>query len=340
MGNVTLNKPTTANNTFAPFAPSRAVDSVISAANRWVSSEVPAYLQVDLQGLYWINQYTANFMGSVNWPSNYNLSDFKVQSSMDGTNWTDIETFTGNTANQLNRTVTPRQAKFLRIYITKGLTCNNGVASIVDFQAFEPANAPFLSNLVPSTGTLNTAFSSRSLNYTLNVAGGTASVAFTPTAASGMVIKVGANVVASGQQSSPITLTASSTPVNITVTSSDNLMITTYTITVVKQSAACYLSNLTAFEDVIEANIPLAPSFLNTTLNYTATVGSDFTSVQVTPTTTDPTVNSIKVNTYTVASGTKSPSIPLNIGSNVITILLSSTNGAQNTYTITINKTA
>ena len=335
MGNVTINKPTTANNMFAPFAPSRAVDSVISAANRWVSSEVPAYLQVDLQGLCWINQYTANFMGSVNWPSNYNLSDFKVQSSMDGSNWTDIETFTGNTANQLNRTVTPRQAKFLRVYITKGLTCNNGVASIVDFQAFEPANAPFLSNLVPSTGTLSPVFSTRALNYSMNVANTVNTIKFTPTALNGGTIKVNGTAVTSGQQSTDITLNVGSNLVPVEVTSSDNTMKTTYNITVVRAGVAAFLSALSLRTD---RNQPVAytPALSDSVLSYSASVGSGVAAIIVTPSASNAT---ILVNGTQVTSGGDSPKITLVSGANSISIQVSPSGGGSTTnYTLIVTK--
>lgn len=342
MSNILLNKPATASSFVAPYSASRAVDGTTGdPRNRWVSGQLPAWLMVDLQNNYWVNQWILNMMGSVGWPSNYNMSDFKLQGSLDNANWFDIDTVTNNSANQVNRSIAnPRLVRFLRVNITKGLVVNNAVSSIVEFQASEPANAPFLSNLVPSTGALVPGFSSRNFNYTMSVPNTTSSITFTPTAVqAGMTIKVNGTAVASGQASPVITLNLGNNSVIIEVTSSDNTMKSTYTVNITRTGAASYLSALSIIEENLELPVNLNPSFSSSTLSYTSTVNGDYVSIKVTPTTLDASAT-IKVNNVVVPSGQPSGSINLVIGINTITIQVITSGGAITTYSVVITKTA
>ncbi len=335
MANILLNKPATANNSFAPFLPSRAVDgNTTDPKSRWVSSQVPAWLSVDLQGVCWVNQWNANFMGSVGWPANYNLSDFKLQGSLDNANWFDMDTLIGNAASQINRgLITPRMVRYLRVYITKGLAINNQVSSIVDFQASEPANAPFLLSLVPGTGSLSSGFSSRNLNYSMNVTSTTTSITFTPTALqSNMTIKVNGAAVTNGQASQAIPLSAGNNSVSIEVTSNDGLMKTTYAVIVNKPSTASYLNTLLIRDDS-SSNVALTPEFSSTRLSYTATIDSEATGVSLKPTAQNQSAV-IKVNNVAVTNGQWSGQITMNTGINTISITVDS----GTTYTIVVTK--
>jgi len=344
MSNITQNKPATASSSFAPFLPARAVDGVTSPANRWVSSQVPAWLAVDLQNNYWVNQWTANFMGNVGWSPNYNIKNFKLQGSPDNVNWFDMDVVSNNTSNQLNRTFAPKIARYLRVNISNGLTINDGVASIVDFQAFEPDNAPFLSSLVPSVGPFNTAFVSRSFNYNISVASTVNTIVFTPTAAqANMVINVNGTVVASGAQSGPITLTVGNNTIPITVKSADGSMLTTYTVIVTKAGSTNLNLNTVVFNysgrGITSGSVN--QTIVDTQTDYPITVLTGSTAVTVSPTARDASVT-IKVNNAVVASGGLSTSIPLNsTGTTVITIVTSSPDGSTSrTYTFTISKGA
>jgi hypothetical protein len=338
MSNITQNKPATASNSFAPFLPARAVDGVSSQANRWISPQVPAWLAVDLQNSFWVNQWTANLMGNVGWEANYNIKNFKLQGSNDNVNWFDMDSVSNNTANQINRSIPPKLTRFLRVYISNGLIVNDGVASIVDFQAFEPANAPFLSNLVPSTGALSPAFDSRKFNYNINVASTVNSITFTPTTSqSNMVLKLSTatasgTVITSGQPTPAVILNPGNNPVTIQIATADGSMATTYSINVVKQSAASYLSALSLMDD-LDSTIILAPSFSGTILNYTARADSSASSIKIKPTATN-SAAIIKVNNAVVANGQWSNFININTGSNTITIVVDT----STTYTLVITK--
>lgn len=332
--NLILNKPAQASNSFEPFSPSKAVNGNFSPEDRWASSQVPVWLSVDLLSNYYISKWSARFMGDVGWQSPlYNIVDFKLQGSTDNVNWQDMDVITGNTASNITRNTTPKFVRYLRIYITKGLNCNNDVSSIVDFQAAEVAGAPFLSNLVPSVGALNPAFNGRNLVYSMNVENSVGSIAFTPTAVqSNMEIKVNGTVVASGTQSGQITLAIGNNSIPITVKSADGTIITTYNIIVNRASAASYLESLVVTNNRSQP-VALTPPFVKETLNYTASQGSGIASVTITPTAVDSSAT-ILVNGTSVPSGSTSGAIALQAGQNTITIVVNS----ATTYKIIITK--
>jgi hypothetical protein len=348
MDNIALNKPASASSTVAPFEAALAVDGVSNnTKNRWLATANiisgggydPVWLMIDLQANYWVGQYKMNFMGaadSTNWPpTQYSVTDFKLQSSTDGVNWIDRDSVTSNTVATITRAITPTMAKFLRVYITKGLGVSNGVSSILDFQAFEAANPPFLNALVSNAGSLSPAFSSRNFNYTVNVDSTTASITFTPTAtnAAVMTIKVNGTAVISGQASQSISLNPGNNTITIEVATTNTAMKSTYTITVVRAAAASYLSNLTAQDDSDE-NVQLNPyPFVGSTLNYTASIDNSVAGIKVKPVLAGA---SITVNGSTVISGAWSPLITMNSGSNTVRIVV---NGTA-TYVITVTKSA
>ncbi len=91
------------------------------------------------------------------------------------------------------------------------------------------------------------------------------------------------------------------------------------------------LSNLTLSQGT------LAPVFASGTTTYTASVDNSVSSVTVTPTVADSTAT-VVVNGVPVTSG--SASIPLNTGSNTITIVVTAQNGNTKTYSIVITRGA
>lgn len=342
MGNITQNKPATASNSFAPFLPARAVDGVTSPANRWVSAQVPAWLAVDLQNIFWVNQWTANLMGSVGWTPGYNMKNFILQGSNDNVNWFDMDNISNNSANQINRTIAPRLARFLRVYVSNGLTVNDKVASIVDFQAFEPATAPFLASLIPSTGSFTTAFGSRSFNYSLSVASTVNTMTFTPTAAqANLEIKVNGTVVASGSPSQQVAIAAGTTTVSITVKSSDGSMLTTYTVNVTKAGNTNLYLDHVVFNYSGRGKLPgtQTVAMIDTQTAYQVNVETGYSAVTVTPYARDTSV-AIKVDNLNVPSGGTSASIALpTTGDTSVTIVVSSPDGATSrTYSFNLWK--
>jgi len=84
----------------------------------------------------------------------------------------------------------------------------------------------------------------------------------------------------------------------------------------------------------------LKPVFASGTTAYIDNVGNGITTINITPTATDP-LATIKVNGVTVASGAASGALPLNVGQNTITTVVTAQNGVTTkTYTLTVTRAA
>lgn len=335
MGNIALNKPMTANKTILPYAASRAVDGNLSPSNRWLTDLLPATLMVNLQASYLVNRWVVKHPMSITSPNtawnspNYANSDYKLQGSNDAVNWFDIDGVAGNTASSTDRTIAPVAFCYFRIYVTKGLRCNNQTTSILEFELYQAYSA-VLTNLAISAGALSPVFNPATLSYTATVNADVASINVTPTALSPMaVIKVNNVTVGSGNAASVALAYGANT---ITVNVTDGSVTQNYVITVTRQ--ASFLSSLTVQSGSV--NVALNPAFVKTTQVYTASVANTISSVTFTPTAEN--LNStITINNISVASGQVSQAFPLVVGANQFLIVVN-TNGVSFTYTVTITK--
>ncbi|SHN32780.1 cadherin-like beta sandwich domain-containing protein, partial [Mucilaginibacter sp. OK098] len=137
---------------------------------------------------------------------------------------------------------------------------------------------------------------------------------------------------ATGIVSGTPTVASRATNYTITAYNADGSSIATLNIKVISNNAA--LANL------IISSGTLNPVFAAATLSYTANVPNAVSTLKITPTASD--VNAtIKINGTTVASGTTSASLPLAVGTNTITTIVTSSDGtATKTYTLTVNRSA
>jgi gliding motility-associated-like protein len=197
-----------------------------------------------------------------------------------------------------------------------------------------PASIATLSNLVLSNGTLTPVFTSGTTSYTASVTNATTSITLTPTTSDvNATVKVNGVTVASGTSSGAIALNVGPNTITTVVTAQDGTTTNTYTVTVTRAaSAIATLANLTLSSGTLN------PVFASSILNYTASVSNAITSITLTPTTSVNTAT-IKVNGITVASGTASGTIALNVGPNTITTVVTAQNGTTtNTYTVTVTR--
>jgi len=338
MGNIAFNGNVSADSTVAPFSAGRAVDGTIEATHRWVG-EVPCSLNLTCSGNKLVNRWVVSNMSKVTgwalpgWPSpQYNMSDYSLQGSNDGTNWTNIDTVTGNTVTTTDRTLnTPAYYPYFRVYVTKGLNCNNKIASIMDFQLYDINTSQYLSSLTISSGTLTPAFNKNVYSYSATVGSEVTSITVTPTAevptyyGQNATIKVNDTGVASGS-GIPVSLAVGQNTINIDVTSAVGGVTQRYTIVVTRVDT--YLSNV----QIKVGKSSVVNDFNMYTTSYTETSPSA-SALTVTPTAHDPSNVTITVNGTTVASG-NSTSVPVTTGqtNNISIIVKSNSNSA---YTLT-----
>ena len=189
-----------------------------------------------------------------------------------------------------------------------------------------------LSALSVSEGALLPEFSAETTAYTVGVANNVTGLTVTPSVSdSNASVTVNGTEVESGSASASIALEVGANTIDVEVTASDATT-TQYTITVNRNSDSS-LSSL-----LLSAGI-LNPVFDRDVTTYNTTV--DFTDANLTVT---PTVNDsgarVSVNGVEVASGSASGAIGLNVGVNVIGVVVTASNNTSTTYTVNVTRRA
>ncbi|MDB4922797.1 cadherin-like beta sandwich domain-containing protein [Mucilaginibacter sp.] len=171
-------------------------------------------------------------------------------------------------------------------------------------------------------------------DYTATVSNYVSSVKVTPvTVDVTSTVKVNGTTVASGAPSAAIPLVVGSNTIVIAVTSADNLT-NTYSITITRQGTAVATLNSLSFDPVISKTTVPGPHFRD----FTAKVYYTVTKLKVTPVITDP-ASTVTINGVSVAAGTASASIPLNMGNNTINVTVTAADGiTYNIYSTVITR--
>lgn len=185
-----------------------------------------------------------------------------------------------------------------------------------------------LSNLIVSSVTLNPSFDSAQTTYTDTIDMAVSSVTVTPFAPVG-TITVNGTTVASGGTSAPIAMNYGVNTITVVVT---NVGSQTYTVTITRLD-----EDNSSLAGLALSNGSLSPSFSPGTTSYSAEVTEG--SITVTPTAAEP-YATVTVNGAAVASGQPSAGIPMGIGSNTITVVVTSYIGGTTAYTINATRSA
>jgi len=212
-------------------------------------------------------------------------------------------------------------------YLVTAYNAGGGGSATVNIEVLPAVG---LKSLTLSIGTLRPVFAATTISYTTSVSNATTSIKLTPTAVdTTSTIKVNGITVASGAASVNEALVVGSNVINTVVTSHDGTITKAYKLTVTRASNSALLTSIKV-NPVTTLTTVSGPDFRD----YTTTVPNSETSVKITPTTQDATAT-IKVNGVTVASGTASASIPLNVGDNVINTVVTAQDGVTTkTYSI------
>ena len=190
-----------------------------------------------------------------------------------------------------------------------------------------------LIGLVTGAGELTPAFASGTTSYTASVPYGATSTAMIPTLADeDATVTVNGTPVTSGAFSSWIELNAGSNTITTVATAKDGATTQTYTLTVTRLNGNADLTSL------VPSAGTLNPAFESATTSYTARVPNGKTSITVTPTTADTTAT-VTVNGVIVPSGTASDPIALNVGDNIIPIVVTAQDPTiTKTYTLIVTR--
>jgi LEA14-like dessication related protein len=208
--------------------------------------------------------------------------------------------------------------KTYTVTVTRAVSTNNDLAA-----------------LSLSSGTLTPVFSAPQQNYSATVPNATATLSVTPTVADGSAsVSVNGVAVASGAASGAIALNVGPNVIGVVVTAQDGTP-RTYSITVTRNvSSNADLNALTISSGT------LAPAFSSATTAYTASVANAASSVTLTPTAANNS-SSITINGVASASGATSAALPLAVGANTITVVVTAQDGVtSNTYTVSVTRAA
>jgi|GEM_PF-2286206 len=189
-----------------------------------------------------------------------------------------------------------------------------------------------LSDLSLSSGPLDPAFDSGTMSYAVNVGNAVTSLTVTPTVSDATAtVTVNGTAVASGAASGAIPLNVGANTVAVVVTAEDGTTTAGYTVAVTRAG-----SSNAELSDLSLSSGPLDPAFDSGTMSYAVNVGNAVTSLTVTPTVADATAT-VAVNGTAVASGAASGAIPLNVGANTVTVVVTAEDGTTaESYTVAI----
>lgn len=135
---VSQNKTATSNSSSGGNTADRAVDGM--GASKWVSTAAaPNWLQVDLGASYDISRWVVKHAGYNGESASYNTKDYKLQISSDGSNFSDVDAVTGNSANLTDRNVSA-SGRYVRLYVTAGQQDGSSATRIVGFEVYGLTN--------------------------------------------------------------------------------------------------------------------------------------------------------------------------------------------------------
>ncbi|MEK3910176.1 cadherin-like beta sandwich domain-containing protein [Paenibacillus sp. FSL H7-0331] len=196
-----------------------------------------------------------------------------------------------------------------------------------------PSNNADLSDLILDQGSLSPAFASGIISYTNDVGYLVSSLNVTPTIADNKAtLKVNGNEATSGNAVT-VPLNVGANTVMVVVTAQDNST-RTYTVTVNRAAP----SNNADLSNLMLDQGTLSPAFASGTISYTGAVAYPVSSLKVTPTLADNT-STLKVNGNTVTSG-NAATVPLNVGANTVTVVVTAEDNSTKTYTVTVSRAA
>jgi|GEM_PF-2255103 len=131
---ISQGKAVTADSQDGSFPSSNAVDGNVNT--KWDSADGgDHWLRVDLGANYNVDKFVVKHYGAAGGAVQYNTVNFKLQTSTDGTVWTDRATVTNNTSNITTHTIAPATARYVRLYTTSASQWDNR-ARIPEFEVY------------------------------------------------------------------------------------------------------------------------------------------------------------------------------------------------------------
>jgi len=222
--------------------------------------------------------------------------------------------------------------------ISTVVTAADGVSTkTYTLTVFRPySNDANLSFMQPTAGFMSPIFTPLITGYTDTVNYTNLAMEITPIAHDSLAtIKVNGVPVVSGSMSQAISLNEGLNTITTVVTAPDGVTTKTFTITVFRAFSTD--ANLSQMQPSAGT---MSPVFTPVITAYTDAVNNSNASITITPMVQHP-LATLTVNGAALASGTTSAAIPLAVGPNTITTVVTAPDGiTTKTYTLTVNRAA
>ncbi|MFD0674698.1 cadherin-like beta sandwich domain-containing protein [Cohnella sp. GCM10027633] len=215
------------------------------------------------------------------------------------------------------------------------VTALDGTTKTYDLTLIQASQDASLSGLATSSGSLT--FDPDEIAYWVDVGFDVSSITVTPTpsdpdATVTLTVQVGGINVTRGP-ATPVDLETGTNIIDIDVIAADTLTTFRYVLFVRRA-----LNDDASLSGLTLSSGSLSPAFATGTTGYSASVANGVSSITVTPTTSDSNAT-IKVKGVTVARGTASGAINLNVGANAIPVVVTAQDGSTTeTYTVTVTR--
>lgn len=140
--NIAKNKKATANQSVSAETPNLAVDGSVEAYgygnSKWCSTaNGNKWLKLDLGKSYEISRWVVRHAGAGGESTEFNTKNFKLQKSMDGETWTDVDVVMNNRSSITDRKVDTFSARYVRLYITAPTQTKDNAARIYEFELYK-----------------------------------------------------------------------------------------------------------------------------------------------------------------------------------------------------------
>lgn len=112
-----------------------AVDGKVTDNSKWCAiGNLPHWLQVDLGAEHQLSTFVIKHAESGGEWSGFNTSDYTIQVSSDGTNWTDVVNVQGNSAAESTDSIALVKARYVKLLILKPTQGADTAARIYEFE--------------------------------------------------------------------------------------------------------------------------------------------------------------------------------------------------------------
>jgi hypothetical protein len=113
-----------------------AADGSPSQGYIWISrtTDGTGWVQLDFKEPFQISRYVVRHAEAAGLDADLNSRDFTIETSLDGETWTTVGTHTDNIAPVTDASITPVEARYVRVNVTKG--GSDGYVRIGDIEVY------------------------------------------------------------------------------------------------------------------------------------------------------------------------------------------------------------